>query len=98
MSQSEEAPTERVPRSLAELDAMVDDEVIGQIARQGQHLGSTSFNFWMNELERRRQRADRESQAKLTRTMTRLTWAVTIMTGLVLAATVTQIVILIVSD
>ena len=94
MSDDEEIPRERVPRSLADLEGMSEDEVIGQIARQGHHLGSTGFNFWMAELERRRLRAERAAQTKLARTMTALTWVIAAMTALVLAATITQIVLI----
>jgi len=86
---------ERAPRTLEELESMSDSEVIAQIAHQGSHLGAMSFRFWMDELERRRQAADRAEQARLTKTMKKLTWVVVVMTGLVLAGTIAQVVILI---
>ena len=94
MGGESQKPHERVPRSYEDLRGMSDDDLLEQLRYQGSHLGRLSFDFWPAEVERRHAERDRAQQARLTGTMTRLTWAVAMMTGLVLACTAVQIFIL----
>ena len=61
-------PTE-LPRTIAELDRVSDDEVLQEYALTAATTGGTNYEFWLAEIERRRVR--RQAQ-----TMIRLTWAV----------------------
>lgn len=85
---------EHVPRSWEELDSMTDDEVLEQVRYTGGRLGGVSFNFWVGEMTRRVQTRLAEEQTELARKVKNLTLWVAIMTGVVVIATIVNLVLL----
>ena len=73
-------------RSWAEMQALSDDEIAALYDAEAEQVGGYSLNHWRNELSCRRQEQQSAGMLRLTR------W-ITIMTGVMTAATVVNIIL-----
>jgi len=75
-----------VGRSWAELQALSDDEIVALCDTEAEHVGAYSLNHWRNEMFCRRQEQQSGGMLRLMR------W-ITIMTGVMTAATIVNVVL-----
>ena len=73
-------------RSWAELQALSDDEIVALCDTEAEHVGAYSLNHWRNEMFCRRQEQQSGGMLRLMR------W-ITIMTGVMTAATIVNVVL-----
>jgi len=79
-----EQPLRIIPKSLGHLRSLSDDEIAAAVLYECKNLGRVTLTFWLAELARR-------EQARATKSMGWLTWAIAGMTLVMTIATILNV-------